>query len=70
MSEQFKINGSENLIYKFNPKVIFAQELQVGRISIPVKIELDLTGIEPSQHENVLRMAYHIYAKDTIVNGK
>lgn len=70
MIDNFTINGADCLIYKFNPKVIFKQELQIGRTSIPVKIELDFTGIEPAHHEDLLRMAYHIYAKDTVVHGK
>lgn len=71
MEGNFTINdGSGTLVYKFNPKVIFKQELQIGRVSVPVQIEVDFTGVEPSYHEDLLRMAYHIYAKDTIVNGK
>lgn len=70
MSEKFTINGADCLIYKFNPKVIFKQELQIGRVTVPVQIEVDFTGVEPSHHEDLLRMAYHIYAKDTIINGK
>lgn len=70
MSDKFTINGADCLIYKFNPKVILNQELHIGGTSIPVKIELDFTGIETSQHEDLLRMAYQIYAKDTVIHGK
>ena len=71
MSDNFTIDDkSGKLIFKLTPKVIFKQELQLGRVVVPVNIEVDFTGIDPSHHEDLLRMAYHIYAKDTVVHGK
>ena len=51
------------------PKVTFVNELQVGSVVVPVRIELDFSGVHTSQHERVLSLAQQIYHKDKYING-
>jgi hypothetical protein len=60
---------STSLTCDLEPKVTFINELWIGAVKIPVRTELDLTGVHPSQHEKVLEIAHKIYCIDKKVRG-
>ena len=51
------------------PKVTFINELWVGKVKVPVRTELDFSGVHPLQHEKILEIAHKIYCVDKQVNG-
>lgn len=51
------------------PKITFINELWVGKVKVPVRTEIDFSGIHPSQHEKILEIAHKIYCVDKQVNG-
>jgi hypothetical protein len=62
-------NVSNSLICRTEPKVTFINELWVGKVKVPVKTELDFSGVHESQHEKILELAQQIYYKDRQING-
>lgn len=60
---------SASFTCNLEPKVTFKNELWVGKVSVPVKTELDFSGVHPLQHEKILEIAYKIYCVDKQVNG-
>ena len=57
-------NSSSPIVVQSEPKVTFLTELWVGKVRVPVKTELDFSGVHPSQHGVVLKAAVHIYYKN------
>ena len=51
------------------PKVTFINEIWVGKVKVPVKTELDFSGVHPLQHEKILEIVRKIYFVDKQVNG-
>jgi hypothetical protein len=51
------------------PKITFTNELWVGAVKVPVRTELDFSGVHPSQQEKILEIAHKIYCVDKQVNG-
>jgi hypothetical protein len=43
------------------PKVTITKELWVGKVCVPIKTELDFSGVHESQHEKMLELALKIY---------
>lgn len=71
MAGDFNISGEAgHLFLNVQPKVLFNQEVRFGNFVAPVKIEIDFSGVEPEWHEDLLKAACLIYAKDTVINGK
>ena len=54
----------DSLICQAEAKVIFENELVVGKVRVPVKTELDFSNVSESQHEKILEFALQIYYKD------
>lgn len=64
-----KLSDSNSpFIVQSKPKVILLTELWVGMVKVPVKTELDFSGVHPLQHEVVLQAALNIYHKDKQIN--
>lgn len=62
-------NVSNSFICQSETKVTFINELWVGKVKIPIKTELDFSGIHESQHEKILQLALQIYHKDRQINS-
>jgi hypothetical protein len=43
------------------PKITFINELWVGKVKVPVRTELDFSGVHPLQHEKILEIAHKLY---------
>ena len=56
--------NSDIITINIEPKVTFINELKIGDMKVPVKIELDFSSIDKSYHEKVLNIAQGIYYKD------
>jgi hypothetical protein len=72
---QYKVNElnisdvSTSFTCDLEPKVTFIKELWVGKVKVPVRTELDFSGVHPLQHEKILEIAHKIYCVDKQVNG-
>lgn len=55
---------SDSFICRTEPKVVFENELWVGKVKVPIKTELDFSGVHELQYEKILALAQQIYYKD------
>jgi hypothetical protein len=60
---------SKSFTYDLEPKITFINELWVGKVKVPVRTELDFSGVHPLQHEKILKIAHKIYCVDKQVKG-
>lgn len=59
--------SSTSLTCDVEPKVVFENELWVGKVKVPVRIELDFSEVHPLSHERILEIACKLYHKDMVV---
>ena len=62
------LTDNKSFTVESEPKVIFTNEMWVGMVCVPIKTELDFSGVHPSQHEFVLDLAMKMYYKNTRIN--
>ena len=68
--ENLNLDCVNNLLTcRSEPKMTFINEFWVGKVCIPVKTELDLTGVHESQHDKIIELAQKLYFKDRQVHG-
>lgn len=68
-SEEGLISSGSVSTCNLEPKVTFTTDLWVGKVKIPVRTELDFSGLHTFQHEKLLKLAYKIYNVDKHLNG-